>query len=303
MFMNQRIRSLLTIIISAGLSLLAPFGANAAGKAETRRNDSSLSAAGKADDGILKIFAIGNSFSVDALEQEFHAICEAAGKDVIVGNMYIGGCSIERHVGNIADDIADYSYRKIGTDGSRTVTEGATLARMIHDEDWDIITVQQASHDSGMPETYAKLGELVEWIHSQCPDAVIMFHQTWAYAKNSDHWGFARYGNDQKRMYKSIMHTVRTQMRRNGINAVIPSGTAIQNARRTKLGDDLTRDGFHLDYRIGRYIASATWFEAVTGMSVVGNSYVPENATAEEVGIAQRAAHSAIRRPFRVSMN
>ena len=80
--MNQRIRSLLTIIISAGLSLLAPFGANAAGKAETRRNDSSLSAAGKADDGVLKIFAIGNSFSVDALEQEFHAICKAAGKDV-----------------------------------------------------------------------------------------------------------------------------------------------------------------------------------------------------------------------------
>jgi len=249
----------------------------------------------------LKVFAIGNSFSVDAVEQNLHDICVAGGVDIIIGNMYIGGCSIERHVGNIENNTPDYSYRKIGLDGVKVTTEHATLAQMIKDEDWDIITVQQASHDSGQSWTYDKLGQLVAWVHEQCPGAKILFHETWAYSKDSNHPGFPRYDCDQAKMYNAIMTTVKAETKENGIKKVIPSGTAIQNARTTSLGDNLTRDGFHLDYRIGRYIAAATWYESITGKSVIGNTYRPENVTAEELGIAQRAAHSAVRKPFKVS--
>ena len=37
----------------------------------------------------VKILAIGNSFSADAVEQELYGLFEAVGQKVVIGNMYI----------------------------------------------------------------------------------------------------------------------------------------------------------------------------------------------------------------------
>ena len=226
---------------------------------------------------------------------------------MVIANMYIGGCSIERHVGNVRDDKPDYRLCLIAADGSRTVREGVRLSEVIGLEPWDFVTVQQASPDSGMPETYALLPELVQWIKAGAPQATILFHQTWAYGPHATHSAFPRYGSDQLQMYDAIMHAVRSEVPHAGIRRFIPSGTAIQDARTTRLGNDLTRDGYHLSYGIGRYIAACTWFEALTGRSVVGNTYRPDGSehgteaiTAADALIAQRAAHKANRHPFRI---
>ena len=68
----------------------------------------------------LKVLAIGNSFSEDAIEQNLWEIAQAAGKDIIIGNMYIGGCTIDKHLSCIEGDKAVYRYRKI-VDGKTTV--------------------------------------------------------------------------------------------------------------------------------------------------------------------------------------
>ena len=52
------------------------------------------------DERVVKILSIGNSFSEDAVEQHLHEIAEAAGVKVIIGNMYIGGCSLQKHLAN-----------------------------------------------------------------------------------------------------------------------------------------------------------------------------------------------------------
>ncbi|MDE5625793.1 MAG: DUF4886 domain-containing protein, partial [Muribaculaceae bacterium] len=46
----------------------------------------------EAGNGVVRILAIGNSFSEDAVDQYFHEICAAAGKKVVVGDLYIPGC-------------------------------------------------------------------------------------------------------------------------------------------------------------------------------------------------------------------
>ena len=56
----------------------------------------------------LRILAIGNSFSRDAIEQNLHELALAGGDTAIIGNLFIGGCSLERHAGNIRDDRHDY---------------------------------------------------------------------------------------------------------------------------------------------------------------------------------------------------
>ena len=64
----------------------------------------------------IKLLTIGNSFSQDAVEQYLYELADANGDTIIIGNMYIGGCSLERHYRYSMSNSADYSYRKI-TDG------------------------------------------------------------------------------------------------------------------------------------------------------------------------------------------
>ena len=256
--------------------------------------------AGQAD--TLKVLAIGNSFSEDAIEQHLSPLVRAEGVKAIICNMYIGGCSIERHVKNLRGDIPDYRYRKFDADGKMTEAWGYTLEKVLAEEEWDYISLQQVSQDSGMPESYVLLPELVEFVKARVPeDAVIMFHQTWAYAPGSNHGGFVNYDRDQMKMYEAIVRTVSQEAPKVGIDLIIPSGTAVQNARTSALGPDLTRDGFHLSFTHGRYIAACTWLEAVFGVNPEGNTYCPEGMTAEECRLAQKAAHKAVRKPSKVT--
>ena len=250
----------------------------------------------------LKILAIGNSFSEDAIEQHLSPLVRAEGLNVIICNMYIGGCSIDRHVENLRGNKPEYRYRKFDVNGKVTEKWGYTLEAVLAEEDWDYVSLQQVSQSSGMPETYALLPELAEFVKARVPeDAVLMFHQTWAYAPGSNHGGFVNYDRDQMKMYQAIVKTVNQEVPKVGISLIIPSGTAVQNARTSALGNDLTRDGFHLSFTHGRYIAACTWLEAVLGVNPVGNSYCPEGMTAQECRLAQKAAHKAVRKPSKVT--
>ena len=252
----------------------------------------------------VRILAIGNSFSQDAVEQYFFELAEDAGIPVIVGNAYIGGCSLERHVLNSMADKADYAYRKVGKDGSgeRKEYPGRTLAEIISDEPWDYVSLQQASPLSGIYESYARwLPELYAYVRARVPDdAVFMLHQTWAYAADSDHSGFAGYDNDQMKMYRAIVDANERAAGLVGIDIIIPSGTAVQNARTSFIGDNMDRDGYHLDLLWGRYTAACTWFETLFG-HVTGNGYAPQGMSGDYVRVARLSARKAVLHPDRVT--
>ena len=75
-----------------------------------------------ANNDTIKVLAIGNSFSQDAVEQYLHELGEAEGITMIIGNMFIGGCSLERHVQNIRNNAPAYAYRKVEKAGEKTET-------------------------------------------------------------------------------------------------------------------------------------------------------------------------------------
>ena len=252
---------------------------------------------------VIKILAIGNSFSADAIEQHFYDLAKAEGIEVILGNMYIGGCSLKKHLNNAIDDKPAYSYRKIGIDGKKVVTKEVTLSYALADEAWDYVSFQQQSGISGQYETWIEsLPKLIEYVKLRLSETVVMMiHQTWAYDATSTHKHFKNYNNDQMVMYNSIVSAVKKISKDTGIKLVVPSGTAVQNARTTILKDSITRDGYHLHKIYGRYIAACTWFEAVFKKSVIGNSYKPEDMTAEQCLAAQKSAHQAVQRPYKTS--
>lgn len=258
---------------------------------------------GSAQQRVVRILAIGNSFSQDAIEQNLHELADAEQIPTVIGNMYIGGCSLELHAHNARENKPAYAYRKIGVDGHKTERKGVTLREAFTDEAWDFVSLQQSSPFSGQYETYmASMPELIAYVLSLVPPSTaLVLHQTWAYAPDSTHKGFAAYGNAQLTMYRAITNAVRKVSRKTGIGTVVPAGTAIQNARTTSLGDDLTRDGYHLHLLTGRYIAACTWFEVLFGRSVVGNPYRPQGLTEEQQRLAQQSAHAAVLRPWRIT--
>ena len=254
-------------------------------------------------DNVVRILSIGNSFSQDAVEQYLHELAETDGQEVIIGNMYIGGCSLKKHLNNARENKPAYKYRKIGLDGKKVETKEFTLEQALADEKWDYVSFQQQSGNSGIYETWeASLPELLEYVKERVPaEATMMIHQTWAYDRTSTHRDFKKYDHDQQKMYESIVAAVKGASRLTGIRMIIPSGTAVQNARTTILRDAITRDGYHMHKINGRYTVACTWYEKIFGRSVVGNPYRPEGMTQEQQAAAQKSAHAAVKKPHRVT--
>ena len=252
---------------------------------------------------IVKILAIGNSFSQDAVEQYLHEIAAADGQDVIIGNMYIGGCSLAKHLVNAKENKPAYKYRKIGLDGKKVETKNFTLEQALADEQWDYVSFQQQSGQSGLYDTWmASLPELMEYVKARVPKKTrFMIHQTWAYDQDSDHKHFKNYDHDQSVMYYAIVETVKKVSKETGIKMVIPAGTAVQNARTTILKDEITRDGYHMHKVNGRYTVACTWYEKIFKKNVVGNTYKPEKMSPEQQEAAQKSAHAAVKKPYKVT--
>ena len=215
----------------------------------------------------MKLLSIGNSFSQDA-QAFLHRLAVANGVALDTTNLVIPGCTLETHWNHMKDGEAAYYLEQDGADCHRMVTldEGLALGA------WDVITLQQASGFSGKPQSYVPyLTDLAAYVRAKCPGAKLYFHQTWAYAVDSDHGHFAFYHNDQQEMYRRICDCAELASRL--IDApLLPSGPVIQHLREhapvfdlANGGARLTRDGFHLSWEYGRYAAAATWLAVLTG--------------------------------------
>lgn len=255
-------------------------------------------------DGELKILTIGNSFSDDATGYLYDIATSAGIEKVKLGNLYIGGCSLETHLNNAANDSPAYEYRVCNSD-TKGVWKTTTYTKMgdaIDSENWDFITFQQASGFSGVKNSYEPLSALEDYVRMHNETAKFGWHMTWAYQQNSDHPDFSRYGNDQITMYNAIVSAVKEKVLvEERIKFLVPSGTAIQNARTSVYGDKFTRDGYHLTYDFGRYIAGLTLFSAITDVPVDDVIFVAPGLVKNQETVAKAAAKAALNNPLEVT--
>ncbi len=256
----------------------------------------------KAIDNTIRILAIGNSFSQDAVEQYLYELFDAADQKVVIGNLYIGGCSLEKHLNNINNDSAAYEYRKV-VNGTKTNYKNYKISTALAEESWDYVSIQQVSGFSGVWDSCTPyLPQILEYINKNIGESTkLIWHQTWAYAATSTHSDFAKYEKDQNVMYQAIMDVSKKVMEQYDIDILVPSGTAVQNGRTSTLGDTYCRDGYHLETTYGRYTAACAWYETISGNDVTENPYAPASVDAEKKAIAQQAAHSAVLNPYSVT--
>lgn len=225
---------------------------------------------------MLKILAIGNSFSQDATAY-LYDIAKADKLEIKVVNLYIGGCSLETHWKNIESDAAAYDYELNGQHTGRKIS----IKEALLEEDWDYVTLQQVSSTSGQLETYYPYIKLVSaYVRQHAPAAKLLLHQTWAYEIDSDHGAFINYHNNQQEMYLALTHAYGEVSKDLSI-PIIPCGKVIQQLRSSTLFDyanggvSLCRDGFHMNLIYGRYGVAAVWYEAILKRNILGNSFLP----------------------------
>ena len=236
----------------------------------------------------MKLLSIGNSFSQDA-HRWLHDTAKINGFELETVNLYIGGCSLETHWENVVHNNAFYELERNGCPAGEKIS----IERALQLDDWDVITVQQVSQLSGIPESYDPyLEDLAAYVRKQKPNAKLCFHQTWAYETDSDHGGFAFYGNDQKQMYDRIVSTTTQMAARIGAD-ILPVGRVIQYIRENvpefdygNGGMSLNRDGFHLSWEYGRYAAAVTWLRVLSGKPVTVDHFADFDADKTEKIVA-----------------
>lgn len=210
----------------------------------------------------LRILMIGNSFTDDVTEY-IGEIVQNSGidpKTCCVYRVTQGGSQLQTWRDKYINNTRVALEKKAGL-LSMNITEG-TMREILH-QDWDVISLQQLSNYSNDISTFSPyLENLISYIKTDCTNkkVALCWHLTWSYWSGHTATGPKEYAG-----WESIVSTVEDMNQKYGIDIIIPSGTAIQNARATELntGKSLTRDGYHMDYGIGRYIIACTLYESI----------------------------------------
>lgn len=284
----------------------------------------------------IKILTIGNSFANDSIFY-LEDIGAADGIKISVCAMNLGGHTLAQH----ASYIESYDASPTDPSGSpyrnpfEARSSKISLRQALEKEQWQYVTIQQASAKSCFPESYEPFADIIiKYIRKYAPQAEILVLETWAY--RSDHGFFKNVGFDQQTMYAKLHSAYQSLGARYDLR-VIPIGTAFQNARRIEpwktflkdpgydytspkpeenpnevgdltLGwiwrtDQITKkrkfslDGAHANVA-GRFLAAATLYEVLTGRNVKQNTFVPSGLSPQDAALLREVANDTIKNVF-----
>ncbi len=239
----------------------------------------------------MKVLAIGNSFSQDAMRY-LHRLAKANGEDIKTVNLYIGGCSLERHYFNILENAKDYSFEFNGEPTGIKVT----IKEALMSDKWDYITVQQQSSAATDYKTYQPyLDALVEYIKKYRPHSKILVHQTWAYEDGSKLLeNIGRY-DAASEMFADVKKSYEKAVSAINADGLIPSGEVLAKLIENGI-EKVHRDGYHAKLGVGRYALALTWFAYLTGKdpkSTVFNEF-DEEVSEEEIEIIKNSVSEVL---------
>lgn len=232
----------------------------------------------------LSVLTIGNSYSENTSIYASE-IALANGRNLTFGYLKSPSCTIEKHYNAAVNDIAGFKFQVTAPDGNGGVTRttikdgngttvdnpdpehGATIDEALDYMNWDVIVFQQESSSSRSYETFAYLDELVDYVHTACPDAKLMFHEVWRWGE----WEASEFFGENK-----IKQNAEKAARENGLE-LIASGLAFEYAR--ELMDSATypnEDDGHWQHAntVGQYLAGVCY------VNKLFNIYCSESAFA-----------------------
>ena len=174
----------------------------------------------------VRLVTIGNSFSGNAT-RFLGDLAKAAGHSLVHQPMAVGGASMEVHWTKIQANEKD-PKDPAGLYGTKS------LSGVLKTDDWDFVTIQQASIKSHDVETYRPFAsQLQKYVKTHAPKAELLLHQTWAYRCDDPRFSpkTPKSGEPASReaMYESLTGAYRTIAKELGVR-LIPVGDAFHLA-------------------------------------------------------------------------
>lgn len=208
----------------------------------------------------LKILAIGNSFTEDP-GRYLYDILESEKidpNDLEVYTILAGGTSLEHWNYFLDKGVANPMYKIYGKHSQFMSGENYTLKEALN-YDWDIVVLQQLSSSYYDVTTYEPyMTNLLVAIRKYViGNPRIAWQMVWSRNRQigeSDITG--------EKGWENNVAATKHVMENYDIDFLVPTGTAIENARRTSLcpPNDYTRDDIHLGFGAGVYMAGLTWY-------------------------------------------
>jgi hypothetical protein len=244
----------------------------------------------------MKILSIGNSFSQNA-QTYLHKVAKLNGVKVKTVNLFIGGCPLRTHYLNMLNDAKAYTFSYNGENVGLKVS----ISEALSSDDWDVVTLQQASIFSGDFDTYTPhIEELAEYVRTYCPKAKIVIHETWAYANGCEKLAALSKYPTARDMYGNLHAAYKKAAEAVNADGIIPAGTAMIGA--AELGIKVHHDdGAHAGLGCGKYLLALCWLKYLTGKDIDNDSFNEFDApvTEEERALIIKAVNEAVKESLR----
>lgn len=251
----------------------------------------------------VKILFLSNSFGDDTI-QYMPEIALDFGYELDLYNLHIGGCDINKHIHNIKNNIKDYELRLYNKERKEWETKyNVSINEFIVCKKWDFVVLQQASYFSGLKNGLDNIEVLLDLVKKLTnKDVRFVWNMTWSYPKYSDQEIFKEaFECNQDKMHIAIVNNVKQEiLTRKEFVKIIPNGKAIYLARK-ELSDELIhRDGFHLSFQPGRYLAGLTAVATLLNVDISKVKFYPAPVTEEMKNTFIKCVKEALEEPFEI---
>ena len=200
--------------------------------------------------------------------------------------------------------------------------------QLLKENQYDIISIQQASHESFDYQTYQPfVQEVIDYIQKYNPKAEIVIQQTWAYRSDSER--LKNWNVSQNEMHKKVCAAYQILADKTDFR-IIPVGEAVNIARQNKIyqftpptQEELAKftypnrpssasdvvgkffysknkgkkileaDAHHLNFK-GEYLQACVWFGTIFDENPTEIKFKPQKLSTEEATILKKAAAEAV---------
>lgn len=273
----------------------------------------------------LKVLTIGNSFA-ESVFRYLPKIAKAEGEKLVLEGANHGGCELHRHWSYVekeeaSPDVKMYRNNKM------------TLKEILKSRQWDIVTIQQASHLSWVADSYFPYAQyLYDYVKKYAPQAEVVIQQTWSYRCDDGRFGKGQWKITQRQMYEKLSEAYAAAAKKLGIRQ-IPSGDAVELARERqpysykptdakirkallppdlpscagaivgnfywkknpKTGElEMKNDSIHLSNR-GQYLQACVWYGFLFDKDPKDIKFTPESIGSKDAELLRGAASDALK--------
>ena len=227
------------------------------------------------DKDSLSFLCIGNSYNDDALEFLPTILNCLNVTNIKIGKLSAQGIRFIDHYEAFLQNEPIYTYSYCNSsDHWIADNKKRSFSAIVNSESWDYVVFQEAGGLYGFWD-YSIIDQAIMMLSSYSNEVFVFWHITWGFATCYSGTPFSSFNFSQSEMY-SYSKSLSSSLLDLGFG-VIPSYETFDILRHSRINNpplDLTRDGYHADYGVGRFAAACTWYESLiaphTGISVLG---------------------------------